>query len=312
VKAEEEPWRATLETEIDNIQKITGKPILLGLFVHDYGQTGKAVPMNVLELQFQKAADWHRKARRRALSCCKTAGSTTKPTGRKCSGSNSTSLAVGDANRPEMKTGRISPSSATPRRPRRVGGFLEIRYRVRNVADLEGQDNGRHSSAPIGTFAVTTRRPPLRPLAAKMGFERQTPAVIGDGSAKEALMRDIRQWLFLLLACSAASQTAGAEQVVRLKEYLGHTFTEQLISYPLDAALREVASLQVVDANGRLAAVSDRGRPHLSAGIAPRRQRTRLHHPPGQPAASDRVVRSWFVSEGIRERLTSSAATCEY
>jgi len=55
-KAAEEPWRTTLEPEIDSIRRITGKPILLGLFLHDYGQTGKPVPMNILELQFQKAA----------------------------------------------------------------------------------------------------------------------------------------------------------------------------------------------------------------------------------------------------------------
>jgi hypothetical protein len=56
-KAEEQPWRETLEPEIDRIRKLTGKPILLGLFVHDYGQTGRAVPMNILKLQFQKATD---------------------------------------------------------------------------------------------------------------------------------------------------------------------------------------------------------------------------------------------------------------
>lgn len=56
-KAEEEPWRTTLEPEIDNIRKLTGKPILLGLFMHDYGKTDLPVPMNILELQFTKAAD---------------------------------------------------------------------------------------------------------------------------------------------------------------------------------------------------------------------------------------------------------------
>lgn len=62
-KAEEEPWRATLEPEIDNIRKITHKPILLGLFMHDYGKTGRPTPMNILELQFQKAADLLRKGK---------------------------------------------------------------------------------------------------------------------------------------------------------------------------------------------------------------------------------------------------------
>jgi hypothetical protein len=62
-KAEEEPWRATLEPEIDHIRKITNKPILLGLFMHDYGKTGKATPMNVLELQFTKATDLMRRGK---------------------------------------------------------------------------------------------------------------------------------------------------------------------------------------------------------------------------------------------------------
>lgn len=60
-KAEEEPWLTTLEPEIDHIREITGKPILLGLFVHDYGKTGKPVPMKILEMQFQKATDLVRK-----------------------------------------------------------------------------------------------------------------------------------------------------------------------------------------------------------------------------------------------------------
>lgn len=59
-KAEPEPWQTTLEPEIDHIRKITGKPILLGLFMHDYGKSGKAVPMNILEMQFRKATDFVR------------------------------------------------------------------------------------------------------------------------------------------------------------------------------------------------------------------------------------------------------------
>jgi hypothetical protein len=60
-KAEEEPWQTTLEPEIDHIKEITGKPVLLGLFVHDYGKTGKPVPMKILEMQFQRATDLVRK-----------------------------------------------------------------------------------------------------------------------------------------------------------------------------------------------------------------------------------------------------------
>jgi hypothetical protein len=55
--AEEKPWRETIDAEIERIRAITHKPILLGLFIHDYGRTGKAVPMSVLELQTRKAAE---------------------------------------------------------------------------------------------------------------------------------------------------------------------------------------------------------------------------------------------------------------
>jgi len=56
-KGEEKPWRETLEPEIDHIREITRKPILLGQFMHDYGATGKAMAMNVLELQTKKAVE---------------------------------------------------------------------------------------------------------------------------------------------------------------------------------------------------------------------------------------------------------------
>lgn len=59
-KAEERPWRETMEPEIDRIRELAGKPILLGLFVHDYGETARPVPMNILELQFQKAVEFTR------------------------------------------------------------------------------------------------------------------------------------------------------------------------------------------------------------------------------------------------------------
>jgi hypothetical protein len=55
--ADEKPWRETIDAEIDRIKALTHKPILLGLFIHDYGGTGKAVPMNVLELQCKKAVE---------------------------------------------------------------------------------------------------------------------------------------------------------------------------------------------------------------------------------------------------------------
>ena len=62
-KGEEKPWRETLEPEIDHIREITHKPILLGLFVHDYGATGKAMAMNVQKLQFEKATELVKKGK---------------------------------------------------------------------------------------------------------------------------------------------------------------------------------------------------------------------------------------------------------
>jgi hypothetical protein len=61
--ADEKPWRETIDAEIDRIKALTHKPILLGLFVHDYGGTGKAVSMNVLELQTKKAVELARQGK---------------------------------------------------------------------------------------------------------------------------------------------------------------------------------------------------------------------------------------------------------
>ena len=66
-EADEKPWRETIEQEIDHIRSITKKPILLGLFMHDYsrkwegraagGEMGGAVPMSVLKRQTEKATE---------------------------------------------------------------------------------------------------------------------------------------------------------------------------------------------------------------------------------------------------------------
>ena len=48
-------WQVRLRAELEQIMRTTGKPILLGLFLHDYGGTGGPMPMEVLELQFQQA-----------------------------------------------------------------------------------------------------------------------------------------------------------------------------------------------------------------------------------------------------------------
>lgn len=54
-------WQVRMDAEIEKIRRITGKPILLGLFLHDYGGTGGPVPMDILEVQFQKAVAYARR-----------------------------------------------------------------------------------------------------------------------------------------------------------------------------------------------------------------------------------------------------------
>ncbi|MEN6301346.1 MAG: hypothetical protein ABFD96_01400 [Armatimonadia bacterium] len=53
-------WQVRLSAELEKIKQITGKPILLGLFLHDYGGSGGPMPMDVLEVQFQKAVAFAR------------------------------------------------------------------------------------------------------------------------------------------------------------------------------------------------------------------------------------------------------------
>ncbi|HPO17509.1 MAG TPA: hypothetical protein PLI09_29015 [Candidatus Hydrogenedentes bacterium] len=55
--AGETPWREEIDAKIDQIKQQLNKPVLLGLFMHDYGGTGKATAMNVLELQTRKAVE---------------------------------------------------------------------------------------------------------------------------------------------------------------------------------------------------------------------------------------------------------------
>ena len=54
---DEKVWRETIGPEIDRIAALTKKPIVLGLFLHDYGKSGKAMPMNFLEMQCVKAVE---------------------------------------------------------------------------------------------------------------------------------------------------------------------------------------------------------------------------------------------------------------
>jgi hypothetical protein len=53
-------WQVQLGAELERIARLAGKPILLGLFLHDYGGTGGPMAMDVLEVQFQRAVAWAR------------------------------------------------------------------------------------------------------------------------------------------------------------------------------------------------------------------------------------------------------------
>ncbi len=58
-------------------------------------------------------------------------------------------------------------------------------------------------------------------------------------------------WLLPLLSLAlTTSGWAAPTQVFRLKEYLGHTWSDELISYPLEEGLRQVPALKVTDETG--------------------------------------------------------------
>lgn len=61
--ADERTWRVEMDLEIEKVAKITNKPIMLGLFLHDYGGTKGPVSMDVLQLQFQKAVQYTREGK---------------------------------------------------------------------------------------------------------------------------------------------------------------------------------------------------------------------------------------------------------
>ena len=104
-------------------------------------------------------------------------------------------------------------------------------------------------------------------------------------------MRVVFWSLFLVLLVSLACQAAHAEQIIHLKEYLGHSFTDELISYPLEANLRQAASLQVIDETGAaLPCQVVNGRIYLLVSLKADSQRTFTVRP-GQPAAAERQVR---------------------
>ena len=104
-------------------------------------------------------------------------------------------------------------------------------------------------------------------------------------------MRNVLWTLSLMLTLCLLGQAAHAVQVIHLKEYLGHTFTDELISYPLDAGLRQAASLQVIDDTGAsLPCQVVYGRIYLLVSLKADSERTFTVRP-GQPAAAERQVR---------------------
>ena len=62
-KTNETHWIETVEPQIDKIAKLTGKPITLGLYLFDYGINVEPMPMNILKLQFIKAAELTKKGK---------------------------------------------------------------------------------------------------------------------------------------------------------------------------------------------------------------------------------------------------------
>ncbi len=94
--------------------------------------------------------------------------------------------------------------------------------------------------------------------------------------------------LTLLLFCQAASC---AVQTIHLKDYLGHTWSDELISYPLDASLRNATSISVTDDTGAaLPCQVLNGRIYLLVGLKADSERVFTIRA-GQPAAPARQVR---------------------
>jgi len=55
--AKKEDWTAKMNERIEKLSAVTKKPIVMGLYLHDYGGINKAVPMDILEAQFVKSAE---------------------------------------------------------------------------------------------------------------------------------------------------------------------------------------------------------------------------------------------------------------
>jgi len=51
-------WQVKMGLELENIARKSKKPVLLGLFMHDYGGTRQAIAMDVLETQTKKSVEF--------------------------------------------------------------------------------------------------------------------------------------------------------------------------------------------------------------------------------------------------------------
>lgn len=54
-------WQVRMQAEVERIRRLTDKPLLLGLFLHDYGGTGGPIAMEVLQAQCEKAVAFARR-----------------------------------------------------------------------------------------------------------------------------------------------------------------------------------------------------------------------------------------------------------
>ena len=60
--AKTEEW-TKMDAQVEAITKLTQKPIIIGLYLHDYGGTGKPVAMDILQTQLVKSAELLRKGK---------------------------------------------------------------------------------------------------------------------------------------------------------------------------------------------------------------------------------------------------------
>lgn len=96
----------------------------------------------------------------------------------------------------------------------------------------------------------------------------------------------------MLLVSMGIFVQAAANQVVHLKDYLGHRWADELISYPLDAELAKAGAVQVTDETGAvLPCQVANGRVYLLVNLPADGTRTFTITATDAPAAAERQVR---------------------